>query len=103
RPPAAHSDLPPLPTRRSSDLPRGSSAWRLRCDGPEPHEPADPGFVRAGGRSMNGGSRWALHLRADPPSASRTHHDIGGPGLKRPDRKSTRLNSSHVAISYAVF
>src|SRR5690625_5338282 len=28
----------------------------------------------------------------------------GGPVLgRRPDRKSTRLNSSHVAISYAVF
>src|SRR2546426_5161362 len=24
-------------------------------------------------------------------------------GLKRPDRKSTRLNSSHLVISYAVF
>src|SRR5690625_6128757 len=24
-------------------------------------------------------------------------------GMKKPDRKSTRLNSSHVAISYAVF
>src|SRR5437660_12697703 len=31
---------------------------------------------------------------------SRTYSD--SPGLKR-DRKSTRLNSSHVAISYAVF
>src|SRR5215510_15233800 len=27
----------------------------------------------------------------------------GRPGRGRPDRKSTRLNSSHVAISYAVF
>src|SRR5690349_23699967 len=26
-----------------------------------------------------------------------------GPGHRRPDRKSTRLNSSHVEISYAVF
>src|SRR5690625_6152812 len=26
-----------------------------------------------------------------------------GPLIDRPDRKSTRLNSSHVAISYAVF
>src|SRR5207253_7269997 len=26
-----------------------------------------------------------------------------GPDLMKPDRKSTRLNSSHVAISYAVF
>src|SRR5690348_17588396 len=27
----------------------------------------------------------------------------GGPGQKRTDRKSTRLNSSHPSISYAVF
>src|SRR5439155_20053143 len=27
----------------------------------------------------------------------------GRPARRRPDRKSTRLNSSHVAISYAVF
>src|SRR5256885_3454863 len=26
-----------------------------------------------------------------------------GPGLRREDRKSTRLNSSHLVISYAVF
>src|SRR5438874_7210809 len=28
---------------------------------------------------------------------------IGGTGVARGDRKSTRLNSSHVEISYAVF
>src|SRR2546426_2305297 len=27
----------------------------------------------------------------------------GGPGGQTPDRKSTRLNSSHLVISYAVF
>src|SRR5699024_11312675 len=34
------------------------------------------------------------------------HHHAVGPGhrpLPDPDRKSTRLNSSHVSISYAVF
>src|SRR5215510_11393683 len=34
------------------------------------------------------------------PEVGRQHH-IGQP--EEPDRKSTRLNSSHVAISYAVF
>src|SRR5690625_6341893 len=29
--------------------------------------------------------------------------DIGDTGIEGQDRKSTRLNSSHVAISYAVF
>src|SRR5690349_22771179 len=28
---------------------------------------------------------------------------LAGPRRERPDRKSTRLNSSHVEISYAVF
>src|SRR5215510_3543879 len=44
------------------------------------------------------------------PDGRRARRRLGqdGPGLReaaqdRPDRKSTRLNSSHVAISYAVF
>src|SRR5439155_24740750 len=32
-----------------------------------------------------------------------TVHAVNGLELAEPDRKSTRLNSSHVAISYAVF
>src|SRR5437660_2548277 len=31
------------------------------------------------------------------------HHFAGDDAFPRADRKSTRLNSSHVAISYAVF
>src|SRR5256885_12266994 len=34
--------------------------------------------------------------------ASRGEHDLGNP-VGRRDRKSTRLNSSHLVISYAVF
>src|SRR5439155_16741859 len=46
-------------------------------------------------RSIRGGVR-----RDDPPVEERpVGEDEGSP----PDRKSTRLNSSHVAISYAVF
>src|SRR2546430_4940018 len=37
-----------------------------------------------------------------PPSVVRPAQTPGGPDL-RPDRKSTRLNSSHSQISYAVF
>src|SRR5690606_39887653 len=33
----------------------------------------------------------------------RTDHSARQAGEKKPDRKSTRLNSSHVKISYAVF
>src|SRR2546427_7509674 len=41
-----------------------------------------------------------------PPGRCRTGHGragSGGPGPFHPDRKSTRLNSSHSQISYAVF
>src|SRR2546427_7498182 len=37
------------------------------------------------------------HLRGDAAPAPRADHQAGG------DRKSTRLNSSHSQISYAVF
>src|SRR5688572_31986653 len=43
-----------------------------------------------------------------PGSSSRAAHDVGRPereslGVDEADRKSTRLNSSHSQISYAVF
>src|SRR5690606_41575923 len=89
-------DPHPFPTRRSSDLRRA----------------ATPGAERA-----EGAQRRNL---AAPPSPARPFLDgprIGGPSLSliealasalsrrrfRGDRKSTRLNSSHVKISYAVF
>src|SRR2546429_119492 len=45
------------------------------------------------------------HLRVDrpPPRHRPPHAPAGGPCLRRADRKSTRLNSSHGYISYAVF
>src|SRR5690606_40279395 len=66
------------------------------------------GAASAGGRRAQGGGRSrACHLQR-----ARQHAGGGGPrahpaylvGADRPpDRKSTRLNSSHVKISYAVF
>src|SRR5215510_16228381 len=44
----------------------------------------------------------AVRLRADDHQLPRRHRRRRRSGLFR-DRKSTRLNSSHVAISYAVF
>src|SRR5438067_9886491 len=41
------------------------------------------------------------HLRRSHP-LGRRRHASGRPGVRQ-DRKSTRLNSSHVSISYAVF
>src|ERR1017187_7044397 len=65
----------------------------------------------APGRASSQGRRSPDPIR--PPSGERTRHAGGGPGrnkwnltARRPrdsDRKSTRLNSSHRCISYAVF
>src|SRR5690606_40561054 len=78
---AAPRDPPSFPTRRSSDLP----------ERPEP--------VR---RQPQRRQR-VLHLVRHPP-----RHLAPDPQPLRlqrpaPDRRSTRLNSSHVKISYAVF
>src|SRR5690606_40067524 len=79
-------DLPSFPTRRSSDLVRVASGDRL--DGPRIHR----------------------RLVDREPLAERAHPCVILiellPAAQRPpweDRKSTRLNSSHVKISYAVF
>src|SRR5205814_8378567 len=45
------------------------------------------------------------HLERDGKGRIRTEHELSRahPSLRRQDRKSTRLNSSHLGISYAVF
>src|SRR5437879_7741571 len=83
-PPALHS----FPTRRSSDL-----LQPLREHRPEPDrrpaerraQPAEP----------------AVGDPAEQPH--RRHHTAAAAEHSRQDRKSTRLNSSHRCISYAVF
>src|SRR5690625_7057305 len=54
--------------------------------------------------NFTGGSEWALPLVYDLDSSELAYMGLGYKTvwLDR-DRKSTRLNSSHVAISYAVF
>src|SRR5204862_7409499 len=79
---ASSSDRPyshSLPTRRSSDLPTGARGRR-----------------RGWSPSGAGGTR------RPPPVPARTPATTRRGGTPR-DRKSTRLNSSHVEISYAVF
>src|SRR5690348_17672743 len=76
----AHRDLHSFPTRRSSDLLRAVHARGRGAAG------ADRAGARLGRRPTEADTR---------PRAPRTEL----PG----DRKSTRLNSSHPSISYAVF
>src|SRR5690554_2561868 len=58
-----------------------------------------------GGVSLPGGCRIA-HMAQEVEASARSARDFildGDFELRRLDRKSTRLNSSHVRISYAVF
>src|SRR5262245_63957406 len=62
-----------------------------------------PGARREDRRADLGASRAAVraHWRGDDAQ----HRALSGQGVRRraKDRKSTRLNSSHLGISYAVF
>src|SRR5207253_10035447 len=92
--------LPPFPTRRSSDLlpspgvPEEGRCWRLSaCDHRLAHralrEPVER--INAIGRSrFFAQQQWNFRAAQDD-------------AVDAADRKSTRLNSSHVASSYAVF
>src|SRR5690606_41008917 len=93
-------DLHSFPTRRSSDLSPVSTVavvheQRIQIS------PRVPGPVP--------GRRISRRLPAwQPEPWLLPAGPVGGPGLpaaaaRREDRKSTRLNSSHVKISYAVF
>src|SRR5690606_41898484 len=79
--------LPPFPTRRSSDL-----LTRLQVE-----------HVERVGDRLRGGAELQLSGRRQQ------HRALQRAGRHLPrrhaalDRKSTRLNSSHVKISYAVF
>src|SRR5699024_12713331 len=91
--PAPHRCLHSFPPRRSSDLHAVAQiVLRVRPRGlidevtTGPHRPDDPRAHAARGQRLGGGS--------GVPSVRMLH---------RQDRKSTRLNSSHVSISYAVF
>src|SRR5690625_6077078 len=79
-------DLHSFPTRRSSDL----WCWEPHGDVPGP---------------ANVGSACAHPTMDAPGAVARPASPVPdmSDGDWRGDRKSTRLNSSHVAISYAVF
>src|SRR5690625_6376049 len=82
---------------RSADLSR-----RARRGGRgTPHQPLR--VVALGGGHGLAANLRALRLLADDITAVVTVADNGGSSGRIRDRKSTRLNSSHVAISYAVF
>src|SRR5436190_18402312 len=83
----------PFPTRRSSDLPPEQNHRRQKsyCNRRD-------SFANEGRRCRMLRPR-AFRVRLDVPSGNLS---IGREMLAE-DRKSTRLNSSHTVISYAVF
>src|SRR5207302_7901599 len=90
--------LPSFPTRRSSDLPsqvRSASSRAQRAK--EQQRKSERGHMR---------DEVAVAERATRRTAFGEDFEIESIRLQqrcRRDRKSTRLNSSHVKISYAVF
>src|SRR5699024_11990991 len=83
---------PSFPTRRSSDLGERFDAVLVR-------DHADIAVERVGA-AVKREQRLAVFGAADREVA---RHLLGVEHVQRADRKSTRLNSSHVSISYAVF
>src|SRR5690606_40681968 len=92
-----HLHLPSFPTRRSSDL-----------GGPSVRQPPAGAGGGPGASARNRGPMRAWRTSALQDRSDRAGHVVQVAGVQRrqadaADRKSTRLNSSHVKISYAVF
>src|SRR5947209_10100203 len=91
-----HRDLHSFPTRRSSDLNANWLFQCLRCS-LNLFDRASPPVIKVLRGSGNGCNFSTI---ASPP----LQQDSKVPATReREDRKSTRLNSSHANISYAVF
>src|SRR5690606_41711293 len=82
--PGAHRDLHSFPTRRSSDLAATATP------------PRRPSALSGGCTTRRARRRTGSSPSSDTATCTR-------PAAPETDRKSTRLNSSHVKISYAVF
>src|SRR5207249_12274078 len=95
---AVHRHLPSFPTRRSSDL-------EIMPQPPEKENklltwPDWPLKLRISSSHEEGVER---DFAVGTVSFSGEHGSVKTLHCARVDRKSTRLNSSHVSISYAVF
>src|SRR5439155_26267498 len=101
--PRAQRELPSFPTRRSSDLfdlvdnaGEGTDSVGVYTGGAAPTTPAVN--LAGTGIDLHTGHPFRADLAYDGINLNLTLTDTTAPE----DRKSTRLNSSHVAISYAV-
>src|SRR5690606_41453346 len=96
-----HRHLHPFPTRRSSDLaPVGDRDLVVATDVGDAHEEDGSAYRLTRLDPVAGEVRWSTPVTAFPGGL----HVAGGTiVVSSRDRKSTRLNSSHVKNSYAVF
>src|SRR5206468_12691375 len=92
-------DLPSFPTRRSSDLGRSDHSQTLS----EQTLSNEHGAPPLAGNADKVGYPLAHSLKPDRPEGSPGKRTARPSKGGAPDRKSTRLNSSHDQISYAVF
>src|SRR5690606_41715436 len=93
-----HRDLHSFPTRRSSDLPAELGPVELKI---QVHQ--DQATIQV--QAQNASVREALEMHVHRLREALANNGLGLAqfDVSAQDRKSTRLNSSHVKISYAVF
>src|SRR5690606_23064524 len=91
----------------TSDRGGGNNLWRIDADGSDPMQVTEEDFRLLNnpawtpdGRFIIGRKHFTSERSLGAGELWMYHASGGGAGL---DRKSTRLNSSHVKISYAVF
>src|SRR5437773_6636512 len=90
---AEHPNQHSFPTRRSSDLQNG--IIRRRCLVDDHNVAADDRRIEIGAELVATQRVEGYHAGSGVNSREKS--------IARGDRKSTRLNSSHITISYAVF
>src|SRR5699024_4031590 len=105
---------------RAGQVRGGADAWRCVRWHTHRHEDAQRGYAKdsrscgsaktlvpANTRGSEGRASVGARERANASEGTRgrgrTERPTAPPGFSGQDRKSTRLNSSHVSISYAVF
>src|SRR5690606_40442558 len=96
-------ELAAFATRRSSDLGENRGGGGGGSPRPPQGHPGPGADFGAGGAPQ--GMVWPFRGPSGESAggADRFHGEPGGTGPPVSDRQSTRLNSSHVEISYAVF
>src|SRR5947199_5792618 len=90
----------PTPARKEKARAAAYTAIRLQPDLPEAHLALGFYYYYCERDYQNALKEFAIAKRSLPNSAE-VYMAIGA--IERRDRKSTRLNSSHLGISYAVF